>query len=310
MAAVCDMRAIAERASEQLGLVTVDQLGNLDITRQTRRTLVRRGALVPLGPQVLLVSGHPPSWRQHLLAAVLEAGDGAVASHMAAAALWGFAGVRSGTVEVTVAYDRRPRGVTGALHRSRDLTAVDVGRHGPIPVTTPSRTLIDVAPRLGRRQIEDIVDQAARDGLIRLPYLRWRLEQLRRPGRPGVARILAVVPPDRPRRDEESWLERRTLDVLRDAGLPPPRCQARLRHGGGMARVDLLYEEARLVVEVDGHATHSTRRQRQADAERQARLVAAGWRVVRVTYEDVVERPDHVVAVVAELLGLAPGVAA
>ena len=68
--------------------------------------------------------------------------------------------------------------------------------------------------------------------------------------------------------------------------------------------VDLLYDEPRLIIEVDGHATHSTRRQRQHDAEREAALVASGWRVIRFTYEDVTERPAYVAATIRQHLGL------
>jgi very-short-patch-repair endonuclease len=74
--------------------------------------------------------------------------------------------------------------------------------------------------------------------------------------------------------------------------------------GGRRYRLDGRYDEQRLVVEIDGHATHATRRQRQADAERDMRLQAQGLRVIRFTYEDVVERPAHVVATIAQFLGL------
>lgn len=91
--------------------------------------------------------------------------------------------------------------------------------------------------------------------------------------------------------------------MIRNAGLPVPRCQVKVRKaGGGIARVDLAWDEARLVVELDGHGTHATRRQRQADAERAARLGLAGWRVVRFTYEDVTERPGYVVDVIRQHL--------
>jgi very-short-patch-repair endonuclease len=90
------------------------------------------------------------------------------------------------------------------------------------------------------------------------------------------------------------------------AGLPAPRCQVGLRPaGGGVARVDLVWDDARLVVELDGHATHATRRRRQADAERSARLGLAAWHTVRFTYEDVVERPHHVVAMIRAYLNRA-----
>jgi very-short-patch-repair endonuclease len=190
------------------------------------------------------------------------------------------------------------------VHRSRDLLAVDVQRDAALPVTTPSRSLIDAAPRLTSTQLEAALDAACRTGLISAPYLCWRVDELRRQGRRGIGKIAELVPADAPSGREESWLERRFTRLLRDAGLPPPRCQRRLRHSGGSARVDFVYDEAKLVIETDGHATHATRRRRQADAERDARLVAEGWRVVRFTYEDIVERPAYVVATVRSLLGL------
>ena len=171
-------------------------------------------------------------------------------------------------------------------------------------MTTPSRSLVDAAPALGRARLETALDAATRANLVQLPFLRWRVESLRRRGRPGIGVVLDVLPAPQPREREESWLERRLTRLIRTAGLPPPRLQAKLRHSGGRARVDLLYDEARLVIEADGHATHATRRQRQADAERAARLTAAGWRVARFTYEDVVERPSYVAETIRALLGL------
>ena len=82
-----------------------------------------------------------------------------------------------------------------------------------------------------------------------------------------------------------------------------PRVQVKRRKaGGGIARVDLFWDDARLVVELAGHATHSTRRQRQSDAERAARLGLESWKVVEFTYEDVVERPGYVVEMIRAYL--------
>jgi very-short-patch-repair endonuclease len=119
--------------------------------------------------------------------------------------------------------------------------------------------------------------------------------------------VLAVLPPDdEGPRLEESWLERRLTRLIAAAGLPPPRCQVPLRHGGGVARVDMLYEHARLVIETDGHGSHATRRERQSDAERDARLGAAGYRVLRFTYDDVVGRPEYVVRMIRSYVAPVP----
>jgi very-short-patch-repair endonuclease/predicted transcriptional regulator of viral defense system len=296
---LCDMRALAARSTGQFGLVTSAQLSELGVSRQGVRTLESRGALERLGGQVWRLAGHPPSHHQRLLAAVLGAGSGAVVSHMAACAWWRFAGIRPSAVEVSVERPLQRCDVAGVVHRVRDLHAVDVDRRGVVPVTTPSRSLIDAAPRMSRAQITDVLDAAVRERTIDLAHLRWRLDELRRRGRPGIRRVLAALPPEEePRPKEESWLERRLTRLIARARLPPPRCQVPLRHSGGVARVDMYYECARLVIETDGHGSHATRSERQADAERDARLGAAGYRVLRFTYDDVVRRPGYVVGMI------------
>jgi very-short-patch-repair endonuclease len=74
-----------------------------------------------------------------------------------------------------------------------------------------------------------------------------------------------------------------------------PRVQVTHRHSGGKARVDLWWDEAKLVVELAGHGSHATRRERQADSERAVRLGLEGLEVLAFVYEDAVERPAYVV---------------
>ena len=98
----------------------------------------------------------------------------------------------------------------------------------------------------------------------------------------------------------DSWLEQEAIRIVTGAGLPVPRCQVRLRRRDRkIARVDLLWDGPQLVAELSGHATHATRRRRQSDAQRNSELSLHGWRVVEFTYEDVVERPEYVVASIA-----------
>jgi hypothetical protein len=298
--------AVADLARGALGLVTRRQLVELGLTDQQRRTVVTSGLLVPVAAGVYRHRAWPPGWRQAVLAAVLSAGTGAVASHMSAGALWGFDGIRPGAVEVTVPRGRNPRHVGGKVHRSRDLVPADVDRDRPIPVTTPARTLLDIAPRLAADDLEQALDGAARDGLVWVPHLQWRLAELRRPGRPGVTRLAVLLDRSVEGRGGDSWLEQRALRLIRDAGLPLPRCQLTRRPGGGGAvRLDMSWPDRLVAAEFDGHATHATRRRRQSDGERSARLLLAGWRVVHFTYEDVVERPAYVIATLHALLAAA-----
>jgi very-short-patch-repair endonuclease len=297
--------AIAERAPKSLGLFTNEQLDVLGVSRQQRRTLIRKGVLIPIGGGVVRHAAHPTSWEQRILAAVLAAGDGAVASHLSAAALWRLDGVaRTGaTTEVTVARTRCPRGVPGTVHRSLDLSPADVEPRQRIPRTTAARTLLDIAGRLGPSELEAALDDAERRGLIWRPHLRWRIDELRVCGRPGVPALADLVDRTEGRPLGDSWLEQAAIRHIVGAGLPVPRVQVKRRKaGGGIARVDLFWNDAQLVVELAGHGTHSTRRQRQSDAERAARLGLESWTVVEFTYEDVVERPGYVVEMIRAYL--------
>lgn len=288
--------AIAERSRNVLGLLTTTDLDAVGVTRQQRRTLVAHGVLVPVHAGVLRHAAHPPSWQQSVLAAVLAAGSGAVASHLTAAALWRFDGVTPAGIEVSVPADRRPRSGAFVVHRCRDLVPADIEARRVIPTTTPARTLCDIGPLVTARQLEAALDDAERRRIVWRPHLWWRVDELRRQGRRGVGRVDALLRRTEGRQVGDSWLETEGLRIIALAGLPTPRCQVKLRpRGNGIARVDLLWDEARLAVELDGHGTHATRRERQAAAERASRLKLAGWEVVTFTYEDVVERPGYVV---------------
>jgi very-short-patch-repair endonuclease len=277
----------------------------LGVSRQERRTLLAKGVLIPVGGGVVRHAAYPTSGSQRILAAVLAAGDGAVASHMSAALLWRLDGLAGSAVEVEVTVPRRrnPRAVPGIVHRTLDLGPADVEPRQLIPRTTAARTLLDLAGRLGPRQLEAALDDAERRGLVWRPHLRWRSEELRRRGRPGVPALVRLLDRTEGRPLGDSWLEQAAIRHIVTAGLPVPRVQVEKRQvGGGIARVDLFWDDAKLVVELAGHRSHATRRQRQADAERSARLGLGGWQVVEFTYEDVVERPDYVVDMVRAYL--------
>ncbi len=303
--------AIAELAPKTLGLLTCRQLDALGVSRQQRRTLVVAGVLIPVGGGVLRHAAHPSSWEQRMLTAVLVAGDGALASHMSAAWLWRFDGIRSGPIEVTIPRERRPRAVPGTVHRSTRIGPADIDVRSDIPRTSATRTFLDIAPRLDPHELEQVLDGAERDGKIWRPRLRWHIDRLRhegRAGRPGLATVEALLDRTEGRPLGDTWLEQEAIRIVSAAGLRMPRVQVRRRkHGGGIARVDLWWDRETLVVELAGHRTHATRRQRQADDERAARLSLRGWEVVEFTYEDVVERPAYVAEMIAGHLAVRSG---
>ena len=98
-------------------------------------------------------------------------------------------------------------------------------------------------------------------------------------------------------------LERDFLRLMRLGGLPRPRTQViHRRDGTTYARVDFLFELYGVVVEVSGRKGHSSPTERQIDAQRRNELQDAGRRVFEYTYEDVVARPNHVIATMTQRL--------
>lgn len=242
-----------------------------------------------------------------MLAATLEVGDGAVISHMAAAAWWRFPGVEPGAVEISLPRGRRlPRAIVGVAHRPMDLGRPDVQRDGRFVFTRPTRTLIDLASRLSMRQMEATLDELTRRSLLSATQVAERLDELGDQGRRGCARLRSQLAsePDSSSGRRTGWLERRALSLITAAGLGRPTTEALIEVKGKRYYADLLFSAARLIVELDGHGSHATRRERQHDAERAAALISAGYHVVVFTREDVVERPDYVVATLRQLLAL------
>jgi very-short-patch-repair endonuclease len=182
--------------------------------------------------------------------------------------------------------------------QSADVTTVDA-----IPVTTPARTLIDIASIVTRDTLEEILDDALRRNLVSVSWLRWRLREIGTFGRDGsgvIARLvearaaLDTVP--------QSVFETRLLRLLRGAGLPLPVVQYRLRTRRGVAVLDFAYVEQRIAIEADGFIWHSSRRQWDHDRDRGNALIMLGWIVIRVTWTQLRERPDEVVDTIGSVL--------
>src|SRR5688572_29565914 len=126
-----DHAALAARAAQQLGLVTTRELEEMRVSRRQRQNLVTSGILRRASTGVWAVASVPSSAHQRLLAATLAAGPGAAVSHLAAAWVWGFDGIRPRAIELSVPKERNPRVPAAKLHRLGDLLAVDVSQRGP-----------------------------------------------------------------------------------------------------------------------------------------------------------------------------------
>lgn len=273
----------------QHGLVTVANLRGLGMTTSDIAYRVGTGRLHRLHRGVYAVGHRVVSDEGRFLAAVLAVGPGAALSHLSAAALWGFRppGRADGTdVDVTVA--RRIRRRAGVrLHSVRALGAPDVTRRARIPVTTPARTLVDLADVLrSDRALRRVVHEAEVQRRVDHHQLAAQIE--RTTGRGAATRLgLVVSEGPAPTRSE---LEDRTLELLSRHGFPRPRMNALVPDVPRPVEVDFLFAGARLIVEADGRRYHETRLAREADSARQAMLEAAGYRVIRLSWAEVTRR--------------------
>jgi very-short-patch-repair endonuclease len=185
---------------------------------------------------------------------------------------------------------RRSRGATinMPVHSTLVLPPIDRVTVRGYRCTSATRTVIDLAYlRLPRAQLEAAIDSAVRAGRSSPTVLRDRLGALRGPGRWG-ARLLDDLLVDS---GGHTMLERRFLELVRRAGLPRPRTQAiHQRDGRTFARVDFLFEEQGVVVEVSGRKGHSSPSERARDAQRRNELQDAGRSVYEYTWDDVTRR--------------------
>jgi very-short-patch-repair endonuclease len=287
---------IAELAASQHGVVTRRQLlafgaGEAAIRH---RLAVRRLHRIHAG---IYVVGHRLQAEGRYLAAVMACGNRAVLSHRSAAALWGFRPAPSDPISVTVAgrANRNRSGIT--VHATRSLDAADVTERDGIPCTSIARTLLDLAGVVTRR----VLDRAIEQSLILRLYDGASVDAVleRANGRRGAGvlrRALAHLADDPA--TVRSELERRFVELVRDAGLPAPAVNTLVADH----EVDFCWPAHRLVVETDGRATHDTPYAFERDRRRDLDLEQAGWHVLRVSWRQLAEGPGQVTAILRDRL--------
>ena len=284
--------AVLALAARQHGVVTTDQLLAAGLTRNAIAHRVKQHRLRRYHRGVYLVASLPAPLTPQM-AAVLACGDTAVLSHHAAAALWGIRKPHDSPIDVTVVGEgvRKRDGLR--VHRTRHLDPRDRTTREGIPVTSPARTLFDLAPLLPQSHLDRVLEEAQ---VLRLTAPRAIEAILDR--HPGAAALRAALKRQHDPSLTRSEAEARLLELIRKADLPPPQTNVRiLAH-----EVDLVWPAARLIVEVDGFAFHSTRQAFERDRLWDAELQAAGYRVIRVTWRQVAETPEAVIARLARAL--------
>jgi predicted transcriptional regulator of viral defense system len=293
-------RQIAAIAERQHGVFSRAQGRRCGFTDDQIDGRLERGLWVPEHRGVYKLHGVPTTFEGSAMAAVLAAGRGACASHQTAAGLWKLHDVGSDHLELTVRGRKRTR-IPGVLvHLPRTLASTDTTKIGVIPVTTPMRTLIDLAGCVGVSDLEDALDEAVRRDLVSIQRLTTRLRATSPNGRRGISSLATLTSERVGTPTSGSDLENRVRRAFREGGLPIPVPQYKIYEPDGtfVAKVDFAYPHVRLAIEVDSVEHHFSRKAFEHDRVRQNRAVALGWSFLRTTKRQLNDHSGDVIALV------------
>jgi very-short-patch-repair endonuclease len=286
---------VGEIAGAQRNLITLDQLSAIGVGRNAIEHRLTSGRWQRLHKGVYLIGPAPPTLPARAWAAVFSCGEGSVLSHRTAATFWSLLPAGE-ELHISVA-GRNPgvrRGVK--VHRVVELPADEVAIKGGIPLTTPARTICDLAATEPLRDVESALAEARIHRLATDRQINAVIQ--RAPTRPGASIIRSLLEAEDDSGYTRSKAERLLRDLIRKANLDRPLFNEPLL---GYV-VDALWPKERVIVEVDGYAYHSHRAAFERDRRRDQQLIAAGYRVIRITWIQLRDRPIETIASIVKAL--------
>jgi hypothetical protein len=297
-------QALAEIAEGQHGLITRLQAIRCGADDAFILRQVRRGRWQRVRRSVFRITGAPVTPAQTLMAEVLAAGASTVSARTTAAALWRVPGFDALPPQLLRPAGKEAHTRHPGLRLTCWLPASHVGTVDGIPTTSPVRTAFDLCAAVHPKRAERALDNGLAMKLFTVPDCLDLALEICKSGRPGSAlfrSLLAArgggyIAP-------ESELEARFIELVIAAGFEAPVRQFNVGDAAGsIGRVDFAWPAIRLIVEVDGRRWHGAKLDRDADEQRTNRLTAAGWRVIRISWEQLTRRPHEVVALLSAFL--------
>lgn len=288
-----DADALTAIANRQFGVLSRVQLESRGVSDSAISRWVTARRLHRIHPGVYALGYSALSLRGRLWAALLYAGPDAAFSHTTAAWLWSLVDAEPKRIHITVPGRRRPLPEV-RIHHSRQVEAVECCG---LPVTIVARTLVDVATQLTHRQLRRALAEADYRGLLDLHEFADVLDHRRAGSRAMRAALRSHIPQ---LATTLSVLEERFLELCENAGLRIPEVNAKV----GRIRVDALWRQHGLVVELDGAAAHGGWAAIRRDRQREMVLRAQGFQVVRYTWDQITSRPSDVAADLRALLSV------
>jgi very-short-patch-repair endonuclease len=251
------------------------------------------------------MAGAPTSWEQSLKAATLWGGENCVVSHETAAALHGLTYVAGRRLHV-----QSPRLLQRAnivAHRTRFLSSPTVAVKG-IPVTSVTRTLIDLSASLPTRSLEKLLDEAIRQGMTDIDRVKGVLRRsgVKRRGKRTLRQLIRSRDSNDEKTDSES--EDELIRLIRSRKMPLPVLHYNVFHEDGwLGEVDFAYPRERIAIEVHGYRVHSLKRVWENDQRRENELVRAGWKLLKATSLQLHQDPESFLEVLRSLLEASKG---
>jgi very-short-patch-repair endonuclease len=295
LVAGCAGERLAAIAGLQRGRVSRRQLLAVGMTKATIETMLRHGRLYRLHRGVYAVGHLAPIELGRETAALLAMAGDAVLSHGTAAAIWNLR-PPGPEIEVTVvgSVARKRPGI--GVHRTTRLHPSERRLHKDLPLTSPARTLLDLAPHVTARELERALDEGLTRRIVRLSQLSDVLSRAN--GHAGAAMLRALVQDRRPTTVTRSPTEEIMLKLIRQAKLPPPEMNVRM-HG---YEADFFWREQGVVVEVDSYTYHTSRSAFERDRRKDAVFRSAGLDVLRFSRYQIKAEPYFVIAQVMQAL--------
>lgn len=306
-------RRLEKRAAGQRAQFALWQAEEEGVPRSTVYQRLADGHYGERYPAVFSMPGAPDSrlaWYQAAVLAIATVEDPAYLSHASAAHLWELDGCRADEVIHVISRGHHPRDIAGILpHRTRMLPDTHVTERSGIPVTTPERTLCDLAYRVSYPQLRRAVADAVRRRLITAESLAATAFELGRfRGKRKLREILVELSPLE--RDTANEFESMFVRVMTWAGARPSAVNHPVTDADGRRRVlDAVWLpgdypiQIPVWIELDGRFSHSEVLDVNDDRAREDALRRAGWPdPIRITWQELVQRADEVVERVLDAL--------
>jgi hypothetical protein len=287
-----DAEALDVLVVRQSGVVSRQQLRDLGFSDTMIARWLESGRLHRLHRQVFAVGHTAISIEGRLWAALLYAGRDAVFSHTTAAWLWRLIDAEPTRIHL-IGPGRRSSLPDVRIHHSRQIGRAECRG---FPVTSVARTLLDIAGMLPFRQLRRALAEAEYRKLLE-PAEIFAVAGSGRRGSRALRRAMAKHMPELA--ETLSALEERFLELCESAGLPIPEANRKT----GLMRIDAVWRDARLAVEVDGGDAHAGLGQLKRDRDRELILREQGFQVVRYSWEQISRRPGQVAEDLRRLLG-------